>query len=202
MGIFKRNLGCLTFLMNSGSLSMQEILHDTQLPEAFEYELRDEIVNIQVRITEFMVSNAVEEQSLATVKTKNSSVELWATNNGFQIRFYVVNGSGLLELAKTVKADLFIREFTTKEEFFRYLADFALTMENWLKGEVVPTPEPEHRDVALTELLAERLSKTEKELQQTKEKLVDIEQQTKEMHESIKMLIGITEKLYLKKGGN
>ena len=202
MGIFKRNLGCLTFLMNRGSLSMQEILNDTQLPEAFEYELRDELVNIQVRIAEFMVCNAIEEQSLVTVKGEGRSVELWATNNGFQIRFYVVNGSGLLELAKTVKADLFIREFTTKEEFFRYLADFALTMENWLKGEVVPTPEPEHRDVALTELLADRLSKTEKELQQTKEKLVDIEQQTKEMHESIKMLIGITEKLYLKKGGN
>lgn len=203
MGIFKRNLGCLTFLMNRGSLSMQEILNDTQLPEAFEYELRDELVNIQVRITEFMVSNAVEEQSLATVKTKNSSVELWATNNGFQIRFYVVNGSGLLELAKTVKADLFIRDFTTEEEFFRYLADFALTINNWLKGEAVSVPEPEHRDVALTELLADRLSKTEKELQQTKEKLVELEQQTKDLQESIKVLIQITEKLYLqKKGGN
>lgn len=152
MGIFKRNLGCLTFLMNSSSLSMQEILNDTQLPEEFEYELKDEIVNIQVRITEFMVCNAVEEQSLVTVKGKGRSVELWATNNGFQVRFYTVNGSGLLELAKTVKADLFIRDFTKEEEFFRYLADFALTINNWLRGEVVSVPEPEHRDVALTEV--------------------------------------------------
>lgn len=201
MGIFKRNLGCLAFLMNSSSLSMQEILNDTQLPEEFEYELTDEVVNIQVRITEFMVCNAVEEQSLVTVKGKGRSVELWATNNGFQVRFYTVNGSGLLELAKTVKADLFIREFTKEEEFFRYLADFALTINNWLGGEVVSVPEPEHKDVALTELLADRLSKTEKELQQTKEKLADMEQQTKDMHESIKVLIGITEKLYLQKGG-
>lgn len=203
MGIFKRNLACLTFLMNHSTLSMQEILNNKQLPTEYEYELRTDIENIQILITEFMVCNTIDDQCLVVAKTEKESIELWATNKGFQIRFYLVNVNGLLELIKTVKADFFIKDFTTEEEFFRYVVDFGLTISEWLNGSEPKPIEPEHRDIALTELLAERFSKTESELQETKEKLVELEQQTKDLQESIKVLIQITEKLYLqKKGGN
>ena len=198
---YKRNLTCLTFLINKTSMPMKKLLAQTTLPNNYIYTCTKEIDDINILINEFMAGYGVEEGCLVSVKDNEKSVELWSTCEGFKIKFYKKNEEGLFAEVKMVRVDNFIREFTSEQEFFVYLTDFIETFNEWLnEGESIKQyAEPELENVNVAELLAERVVNAEDKIKTLKEEVEKLTNSNNEIRESIKLLISLVERLNNKK---
>lgn len=193
--MLKRNITCLTFLVNEKGCSVSTVLEEKFDYSGYEFIDKVEVVDIGIMVSEFLLGNGIEEHCLLKcVDSKDSSsVELWSEPKGFYIKF--CNASN--EVEKSIRADLFIKVFTDMEEFHIYMADFLRTRLYWLQGVVPKTPEPD-----LLSNLTERTVELEKKLKRYALTIERLENEIEEQNESIRTLIALVERLNTRRSGS
>ena len=196
--MLKRNIACLTFLVNEQHKSIKEIVSENINLEQFVFNDYFTLEDILIQLTEFLLGQSVEVHSLIQCKNAGSetAVELWVEETGFTVKFYKED-----KFIKSVRADEFIKNFRDIEEFHIYLSDFLRTEHYWVNGYTPRIVEPEQRVEVVVNLLEKRLTNMEQELSQTRSTIKSLEAKIEDQKETILQLISLMERLNSRRGG-
>lgn len=196
--MLKRNIACLTFLVNEEHKSINSIVSEKVDLDEFVFMDYFSLTDIGCQLTEFLIGHSIIEHNLirCSYKDAETAVELWSELSGFNIKFYKED-----QLVKTVRADEFIKNFSDMKEFHIYLSDFLRTEHYWVNGYTPKEVEPEQRDKVVVELLEKRLTAMEEQMQRQEMEIEWLKNKMTNQKEIILQLISLMERLNSRRSG-